>query len=79
MSGGFHREELLSIDDLDSEILWLDHKSTLKNNKENVYNSHDDLIKSASKNYSNFDIILIMTNKSSKNIFEPLRDIIEAN
>ena len=79
MSGGFHREELLSIDNLDSEILWLDHKSTLKNNKENVYNSHDDLIKSASKNYSNFDIILIMTNKSSKNIFEPLRDIIEAN
>ena len=79
MSGGFHGEELFSIDNLDSEILWLDHKSTLKNNKENVYNSHDDLIKSASKNYSNFDIILIMTNKSSKNIFEPLRDIIEAN
>ena len=79
MSGGFHGEELFSIDNLDSEILWLDHKSTLKNNKGNICNSHDDLIKSVSKNYSNFDIILIMTNKSSKNIFEPLRDIIEAN
>ena len=79
MSGGFHGEELFSIDNLDSEILWLDHKSILKNSKGNIFNSHDDLIKSVSKNYSNFDIILIMTNKSSKNIFEPLRDSIEAN
>ena len=53
---------------LDSEILWLDHKSILKNSKGNIYNSHDDLIKSASKIYSHFDIILIMTNKNSKNI-----------
>jgi len=37
------------------------------------------LIKSVSKNYSHFDIILIMTNKNSRNIYEPLRDIIEAN
>ena len=79
MSGGFHGEELFSIDNLDSDILWLDHKSILKNNKGNIYNSHDDLIKSVSKNYSHFDIILIMTNKNSRNIYEPLRDSIEAN
>ena len=79
MSGGFHGEELFSIDNLDIEILWLDHKSILENNKGNIHNSYDDLIKAASKNYSYFDIILIMTNKNSKNIFEPLRDIIEAN
>ena len=79
MSGGFHEDELVSIDNLYSDILWLDHKSILKNSKGNVYNSHDDLIKSISKNYSHFDIILIMTNKNSKNIFEPLREIIEAN
>ena len=79
MSGGFHGEELYSIDNLDIEILWLDHKSILENNKGNIHNSYDDLIKAASKNYSYFDIILIMTNKNSKNIFEPLRDIIEAN
>ena len=79
MSGGFHGEELVSIDNLNSDILWLDHKSILKNNKGNIYNSHGELIKSISKNCSNFDIILIMTNKNSKNIFEPLRDIIEAN
>ena len=79
MSGGFHGEELFSIDSLDSDILWLDHKSILKNNKGNIYNSHDDLIESVSKNYSHFDIILIMTNKNSRNIYEPLRDIIEAN
>ena len=79
MSGGFHEKELFSIDNLDIEILWLDHKSILENNKGNIHNSHDDLIKAASKNYSYFDIILIMTNKNSKNIFEPLRDIIEGN
>ena len=79
MSGGFHGEELISIDNLNSHILWLDHKSILKNNKGNIYNSHGELIKSISKNCSNFDIILIMTNKNSKNIFEPLKDIIEAN
>ena len=79
MSGGFHGEELVSIDNLNTDILWLDHKSILKNSKGNVYDSHDDLIKSISKNYSHFDIILIMTNKNSRNIYEPLRDIIEAN
>ena len=79
MSGGFHGEELFSIDSLDSEILWLDHNSILKNDKMNIHNSHDDMIKSISKNFSDFDIILIMTNKNSKNIFEPLRDVIETS
>ena len=79
MSGGFHGEELFSIDNLDSEILWLDHNSILKNDKMNIHNSHDDLIKSISKNFSDFDIILIMTNKNSKKIFEPLRDVIETS
>ena len=79
MSGGFHGEELFSIDSLDSEILWLDHNSILKNDKMNIHNSHDDLIKSISKNFLDFDIILIMTNKNSKNIFEPLRDVIETS
>ena len=79
MSGGFHGEELFSIDSLDSEILWLDHNSILKNDKMNIHDSHDDLIKSISKNFLDFDIILIMTNKNSKNIFEPLRDVIETS
>lgn len=79
MSGGFYGEELFSIDNLDSEILWLDHNSILKNDKMNIHNSHDDLIKSISKNFSDFDIILIMTNKNSKKIFEPLRDVIETS
>jgi len=79
MSGGFHGDELYSIDNLESEILWLDHKSILQNNKGNICNSYDNLIKSISEIYSDFDIILIMTNKNSKNIFKPLKDIIEAN
>ena len=79
MSGGFHGDELYSIDNLEVEILWLDHKSILQNNKGNICNSYDNLIKSISEIYSDFDIILIMTNKNSKNIFKPLKDIIEAN
>ena len=79
MSGGFHGDELYSIDNLESEILWLDHKSILQNNKGNICNSYENLIKSISEIYSDFDIILIMTNKNSKNIFKPLKDIIEAN
>ena len=34
-------------------------------------------VKSVSKIYSDFDIILIMTNRDSKNIFEPIKEIIE--
>ena len=79
MSGGYHLKELTSIDDLESDILWLDHKSILDNNKDNVYHNHDDLIRSISKSYLNFDIILIMTNRNSKNIFEPIKEIIEAS
>ena len=79
MSGGFHLKELISIDNLDSDILWLDHKSILVNNKNNVHNSYDDLIHSISKIYKDFDIILIMTNRNSKNIFKPLKEIIEAS
>ena len=59
MSGGFHGDELYSIDNLESEILWLDHKSILQNNKGNICNSYDNLIKSISEIYSDFDIILI--------------------
>jgi len=79
MSGGFHGDMLFSIDNLGSEILWLDHKYILKNDKGNIHNSHDDLIQSISKIYLDFDIILIMTNKNSKNIIEPIKNIIETN
>ena len=79
MSGGFHGDMLFSIDNLGSEILWLDHKYILKNDKGNIHNSHDDLIQSISKIYLDFDIILIMTNKNSKNIIEPIKKIIETN
>ena len=79
MSGGFHGDDLSIIDSLDYDIHWLDHNSVLKNNKNNIFSSHEELIKSVSKIYSDFDIILIMTNKNSKNIFKPLKDIIEAN
>ena len=79
MSGGFHGDMLFSIDNLGSEILWLDHKYILKNDKGNIHNSHDDLIQSISKIYLDFDIILIMTNKNSKNIIEPIKKIVETN
>ena len=77
MSGGFHGDDLSIIDSLDYDIHWLDHNSVLKNNKNNIFSSHEELIKSVSKIYSDFDIILIMTNRDSKNIFEPIKEIIE--
>ena len=77
MSGGFHGDDLSIIDSFDYDIHWLDHNSVLKNNKNNIFSSHEELIKSVSKIYSNFDIILIMTNRDSKNIFEPIKEIIE--
>ena len=77
MSGGFHGDDLSIIDNLDYDINWLDHKSVLKNNKNNIFSSHKELIKSVSKIYSDFDIILIMTNRNSKHIFEPIKEIIE--
>ena len=77
MSGGFHGDDLSIIDSLDYDIHWLDHNSVLQNNKNNIFSSHEELIKSVSKIYLDFDIILIMTNRDSKNIFEPIKEIIE--
>ena len=86
MRNGYHEEELIDIDSeyesLFSEqckIFWLDHEYSLPDDVYYLFWSHDDLNKAIAENYRDFEVILIMTNRDSTKIIEPLKELIEAN
>jgi len=86
MRNGYHKEELIDIDSeyesLFSEqckIFWLDHEYSLPDDVYYLFWSHDDLNKAIAENYRDFEVILIMTNRDSTKIIEPLKELIEAN
>ena len=86
MRNGYHEEELI---DIDSEyeslfreqckIFWLDHVHSLPDDVYHLFWSHDDLNKAIAESYRDFEVILIMTNRDSTKIIEPLKELIEAN
>lgn len=86
MRNGYHEEELIDIDSeyesLFSEqckIFWLDHEYSLPDDVYYLFWSHDDLNKAIAENFRDFEVILIMTNRDSTKIIEPLKELIEAN
>ena len=86
MSGGYHEEELMDIDSKyeslfreQCKIFWLDHRHSLPDDIYHLFWSHDELNKAIADNYKDFEVILIMTNRDSTKIIEPLKELIEAS
>ena len=76
MSQGHHGDELYeSASDLE-KVFWLNVSS--KKNQEFEYDSIQLLLTDLKKDIDNFDVILIMSNKDSKKISEPIIDLIKS-
>jgi UDP-N-acetylmuramate: L-alanyl-gamma-D-glutamyl-meso-diaminopimelate ligase len=74
MSSGFHGNAIFNSAKAFDEVIWLDHNKNIKN--ENSYDNHDkciDKIKSIIKDY---DAALLMTNKDSSKLYEPIIDFL---
>ena len=76
MSQGYHGAELYeSASDLE-KVYWLNLSS--KKNQKFEYDSINSLLGDLKKDIDNFDVILIMSNKDSKKISEPIIDFINS-
>ena len=70
MSSGYHGEELFkSAEGLD-KVLWLNLSKEI--DQENVYNAIEPLLDELKKILDQYNVILIMSNKDSKKITEPI-------
>ena len=75
MSSGFHKENLIdSFESLDEAML-IDHKEIY--DYKNAYNSHESIMKKVKEKVYDYDIILIMTNKDSQKIINPIAQYLE--
>ena len=75
MSQGHHGAELYESASGLEKVYWLNLSS--KRNKEFEYDSIQLLLADLKKDIDNFDVILIMSNKDSKKISEPIIDLIK--
>jgi len=76
MSQGHHGKELYESASELEKVFWLNLSS--KKNQEFEYDSMTLLLKDLKKDIDNFDVILIMSNKDSKKISEPIIDLIKS-
>ena len=74
MSGGFHGDELFNAPSSLAKTIWIDHKSILGEEIDErlVFNSIDSSLIFIKDNICDYDIILIMTNKDSSLIYNPI-------
>ncbi len=76
MSQGHHGKELYESASELEKVLWLNLSS--KRNQEFEYDSIETLLKDLKEDIDNYDVILIMTNKNSTKISEPIIDFIKS-
>ena len=60
-----------SINNFD-RVEWLDHKNVLE--EENSYQNHDDFLAAVKNAIRNYEVVVLMTNKDSNKIIQPLID-----
>jgi hypothetical protein len=76
MSQGHHGEELYDSAPGLEQVYWLNLSH--KKNKNFEYDSINSLIEDLKGDIDNIDVILIMSNKDSKKISEPIIDLIKS-
>ena len=75
MSSGYHKENLIGSYELLDKAILLDHKEIY--DYKNSFNSYESLIKNIKEIVCDYDIILIMTNKDSQKIINPIIQYLE--
>ena len=75
MSDGIHGNSLIESSSFFDEVVWLDHKSVIKEtNNTNIANDLDGFIETIKNLIQDYDIVVCMTNKDSQKITEPIID-----
>jgi UDP-N-acetylmuramate: L-alanyl-gamma-D-glutamyl-meso-diaminopimelate ligase len=75
MSGGIHGNSLIESSSFFDEVVWLDHKSVIKEtNNKNILNDLDEFIQTIKNIILDYDIVVCMTNKDSQKITKPIID-----
>ena len=81
MSGGYHGNDIFEASKALTKTIWIDHKESMpsKDHKDEIFNSLDESLKFIKSCIYEYDIILIMTNKDSSKIYNPLIAYLEKN
>jgi UDP-N-acetylmuramate: L-alanyl-gamma-D-glutamyl-meso-diaminopimelate ligase len=75
MSEGIHGNSLIESSSFFDEVVWLDHKSVIKEtNNTNILNDLDGFIETIKNIIQDYDIVVCMTNKDSQKITKPIID-----
>jgi UDP-N-acetylmuramate: L-alanyl-gamma-D-glutamyl-meso-diaminopimelate ligase len=75
MSDGIHGNSLIESSSFFDEVVWLDHKSAIKEtNNTNISNDLDGFIETIKNIIQDYDIVVCMTNKDSQKITKPIID-----
>jgi UDP-N-acetylmuramate: L-alanyl-gamma-D-glutamyl-meso-diaminopimelate ligase len=75
MSDGIHGNSLIESSSFFDEVVWLDHKSVIKEtNNTNIANDLDGFIETIKNIIQDYDIVVCMTNKDSQKITKPIID-----
>jgi UDP-N-acetylmuramate: L-alanyl-gamma-D-glutamyl-meso-diaminopimelate ligase len=73
MSVGVHGDALIKSSNFFDEVIWLDHKGVInKANEVHALNDLDDCIQKTISIIKEYDIVVIMTNKDSQKLTEPI-------
>jgi UDP-N-acetylmuramate: L-alanyl-gamma-D-glutamyl-meso-diaminopimelate ligase len=70
MSSGLHGDAILSSVESFDQVIWLDHNKIIKDEKS--FDSHDKCINKIKSIIKDYDVVLIMTNKDSSKLYEPI-------
>lgn len=72
MSEGVHGDEVINASSALSKVIWLDPKDVLAGKCSNTYSSDNQCLELIKDDISEFDILLIMTNKNSERLWSPI-------
>ena len=72
MSSGYHGQAIYSSINNFDRVEWLDHNNVLE--EENSHQNHDDFLAAIKNAIRNYEVVVLMTNKDSNKIIQPLID-----
>jgi len=72
MSSGYHGKAIYSSINNFDRVEWLDHNNVLE--EENSYQNYDDFLSAIKNAIRNYEVVVLMTNKDSNKIIQPLID-----
>ena len=74
MSSGSHGNAIFDSVTAFDKVIWLDHKKVIKDDES--FNRHDECIGNIKSVIKDYDVVLLMTNKDSSKLYEPIIDFL---